>query len=220
MSDITVACACGRTMTPDVMAGRGAFRCGCGVRIAVTVARVASCTGLAEDGERCRLVPVREAAQFGLSLCAGHYEGYLDVLDLIREGERASEQIEILAAFTDDDETARLRHEEHRRRYAEQSVVYYVRIRDLIKIGTTTNMQARMGRLLADEVLATEPGGEELEKMRHQQFKHLKVRGERFTPAPDLLSHIAMIRDHFGEPRITGYLPTGRRSGSVAQLQR
>jgi hypothetical protein len=205
MNDMTVACACGRTMTPDALAGRGSFRCGCGVRVKITIAIPASCTGLAEDGHRCRLMPVRESAQFSLSLCAQHYQGYLDMLDLIREGERASETIEQLATWTDEDLSDEI-FREHRRMYAEQAVVYYVRIRDLIKIGTTTNMRARMSRLLADEVLATEPGGEELENMRHKQFAHLKVRGERFAPAPDLLSHIAMIRDHFGEPQMTGYI--------------
>lgn len=220
MTDVSVACSCGRTMAPDVMAGYGAFRCGCGARIAVTVTRAASCTGLAENGQRCRLVPVREAAQFGLSLCRRHYQGYLDMLDLIREGERASEKIEILSAWTADDEAARQEHEEYRRLCAEQAVVYYVRIRDLIKIGTTTNMKARMLDLLIDEVLATEPGGEDLETMRHEQFRHLKVRGERFTPAPDLLSHIAMIREHFGEPRITGRVPYDRKALATAVADR
>jgi hypothetical protein len=205
MPDITVACSCGRTMTPDVLAGNGSYRCGCGNRVKVTVKETANCTGLAENGERCRLVPIREAAQFDLTLCGQHYEGYLSVLDLIRDGERARESIEILASMENDDEAAgRARWQEYRQLAAEQAVVYYVRIRDLIKIGTTTNMKDRMNKLLADEVLATEPGGEELERMRHKQFAHLKVRGERFDPGPDLLSHIAMIREHFGEPQMTG----------------
>lgn len=203
MDDVTVACACGRTMTPDARSGRGAFRCGCGSRITVTVTRAAACTGLAESGEVCRFPPVREAAREGLSLCSGHYQRYQDLLSECRQ---ARETIANLAVIEDDEVKGQLS-EDHRRRYAEQSVVYYVRLRDLIKIGTTVNMTARSGDLLWDEVLATEPGDRELEQMRHRQFHHLRVRGERFTAGPDLMSHIAMIREHFGEPQITGYLP-------------
>jgi hypothetical protein len=155
------------------------------------------------------MLPIREAAKLGLSLCRQHWEGYLEVLDLIKEGERASGAIELLRRLEDDefyasDDFRKFR--ELRERYAGQSVVYYIRIRDLIKIGYTTNMEARMNDLLADEVLATEPGGEPLERMRHAQFKHLKVRGERFRPEAELLSHVAMIREHNGEPNMTGYL--------------
>ena len=93
---------------------------------------------------------------------------------------------------------------------AAQSVVYYLREPSgNIKIGFTTNMQARLLdlRINRDAMLATEPGGRELERMRHRQFKHLRLgRWERFHPEADLLSHIAMIREHFGEPNITTYL--------------
>ena len=90
-----------------------------------------------------------------------------------------------------------------------QSVVYYLRESSgAIKIGFTTNMEARLLalRINRDAMLATEPGGRELERMRHRQFKHLRLgRWERFQPEADLLSHVAMIREHFGEPNITTY---------------
>ena len=97
---------------------------------------------------------------------------------------------------------------------ADQSVVYYMRLPgDRIKIGMTTNMTLRLInlRVRKDAVLATEPGGYDLERMRHHQFKDLRYPGSRgkqtedFEPGQELLDHIAMIRKHFGEPRITTY---------------
>lgn len=207
MNDVTVACSCGRTMSPDVIAGRGGFRCGCGARIRVTIARTATCIGIGEDGDRCRMRPIRESAKAGMSLCRQHYEGYLTVLDLIGRAERATQILDpdkFLIRDPDPDEAQRWSEQLHR--YAAQSVVYYVRIGETIKIGTTTNMKARMGGLMVDEVLATEPGDRQLEAMRHKQFRHLRIRGERFRPEPDLLSHVAMVREHYGEPNMTSYL--------------
>lgn len=166
----------------------------------MTVTRPATCVWLMEKDERCADAPIREAArEYGLSLCAEHYQRHKE---LLIQYDRAHEAIEILARWEDDD-LRRKEREKLAQRYAEQSVVYYVRMRDLVKIGTTVNMKNRSGDLLWDEVLATEPGGEELERMRHKQFRHLRVRGERFEPGPDLMSHIAMIRKHFGEPQMT-----------------
>ena len=88
----------------------------------------------------------------------------------------------------------------------EHSQVYYAEVNGAIKIGFTTNMKSRMGdmRITLDRVLATEPGGRDLEGMRHRQFAHLRRgRLEEFERAEDLLSHIAMIREHFGAPKIT-----------------
>lgn len=199
MAEITATCACGRQMTERGTDARGTFSCGCGARVIVTVYDRATCIGLSEADRRCGFLPVREATQFGLSLCRQHFEGYLDVLEKIR----IAENQEIL---TPEPLLEPLDWQARRAMYETQSVVYYVRIRDTIKIGYTVNMKARFSNLLIDEVLATEPGGEELERVRHRQFAALRIRGERFRPEPELMSHIAMIRDHFGEPVMTGYL--------------
>jgi hypothetical protein len=93
-------------------------------------------------------------------------------------------------------------------RHPEREQVYYVETGDCIKIGYTVNVRQRMGamRLPIDAVLATEPGGMDLERIRHKQFAHLRRgRLEDFEPAEDLLSHVAMIRDHFGAPKITSW---------------
>jgi hypothetical protein len=190
---------------------KGTFTCGCGVRVAVQVADRSVCMGLEGGSGRCGLVPVRESAEWNLSLCGNHLEGFLATLDVIREAERARE-VENLALDEIHRESLQMRERwaaedaARNERYASQSVVYYVRLGGCIKIGTTTNMKMRMNTLMPDEILATEPGTRELEQMRHKQFAGLRVRGERFLADPELLSHIQMIRAHFGEPKMTGYL--------------
>lgn len=91
---------------------------------------------------------------------------------------------------------------------ADQSQVYYVRIGDHVKIGYTTNVRQRMNQLRVDvaDVLATEPGGVELEKARHEQFDAERVgRREEFNPSRRLLAHIDAIKAQHGEPNITYY---------------
>lgn len=72
------------------------------------------------------------------------------------------------------------------------AVVYYVRIGDLIKIGTTVDLRTRMGAYPPGaRLLAVEPGGEAVEQSRHRQFGHLHAaRREWFKPGADLLEHI------------------------------
>ncbi len=69
--------------------------------------------------------------------------------------------------------------------------VYYGAKGDLIKIGYSGQVRARMAHL-GCELLATEPGGRELERRRHQQFATERVtpRQEWFRPTPTLLAHI------------------------------
>lgn len=89
----------------------------------------------------------------------------------------------------------------------EQSIVYYVRLTgDRIKIGTTTNMVRRMTslRVRVADVLATEPGGYDVEAARHRQFGHLRHgRLEHFDVDAGLLAHIAAVLEVNGPPNIT-----------------
>lgn len=92
--------------------------------------------------------------------------------------------------------------------YAEQSQVYYVRIGDHVKIGYSVNLTQRLSglRVSPDAVLATEPGGWELEQQRHREFAAERVgRREDFNPSRRLLAHIDAIKQEHGEPNITGY---------------
>jgi hypothetical protein len=210
MAEVTVTCGCGRKMTQRGTDPKNTYRCGCGARVTVKVTEQATCVGAGPGGARCRFLPVRESsAHYGIALCGEHFAGFLETLQLIREGEEAREQVRIsFEEYMKEGRMNRANHEQSDRAkaYAAQSVVYYVRVGELIKIGTTVNMKARMVGVMPDEILATEPGEYGLEKMRHQQFAALRVRGERFRPAPELLSHIEMIREHYGEPQITSYL--------------
>lgn len=87
---------------------------------------------------------------------------------------------------------------------AGEGIIYYLRFGDRIKIGFSRNVAQRLAAVPHDELIAYEPGPPELEKMRHQQFEELKVaRREWFREGPELLSHIAMLREHYGEPDVS-----------------
>lgn len=77
-------------------------------------------------------------------------------------------------------------------------VVYYIRIGDHVKIGTSTDLRGRMDALYAqpESLLATERGSYELEGQRHRQFDAERVnkRRELFNPSPRLLAHIENLR--------------------------
>lgn len=103
-----------------------------------------------------------------------------------------------------------------------QSIVYYIRRANLIKIGTTVSPFRRFSSLRPDEILAFEPGGLECESLRHHQFASCRVakRGEYFRQAPGLLVHIEAMRKEHGDPDPTwpsvstlgeGYVRTRRR---------
>lgn len=94
--------------------------------------------------------------------------------------------------------------------YAGQSQVYYIRIGDHIKIGYSTNLKQRISqlRLQQSALLATEPGGRELEKERHRQFSADRIISNRedFDPSPRLMAHIDAVLTEHGRPRITGFV--------------
>lgn len=76
-----------------------------------------------------------------------------------------------------------------------RSVVYYMRLGNRIKIGTTTKLELRRQQIQPEEVLATEPGGVTVEQERHRQFAHLRVSGEWFIDGRILREHIARLRE-------------------------
>lgn len=86
-----------------------------------------------------------------------------------------------------------------------QAVVYYAKLdEERIKIGFTSNLFARMQamRVLPGNLLAIEPGGRELEKQRHEQFRGDRLRVEEFRPSERLLAWIEEVRVEHGEPRL------------------
>lgn len=73
-------------------------------------------------------------------------------------------------------------------------VVYYVQFDSRIKIGTSARPRQRLSAIRHHELLAFEPGDRLLERSRHEQFAHLRLGGEWFDAAPELLSHTQQLR--------------------------
>jgi hypothetical protein len=86
-------------------------------------------------------------------------------------------------------------------------VVYYIQIRDTIKIGFTSQDPERRRRGLAgDRILAIEPGSMELEAERHRQFAAYRAdipgTRERFHPSDELMDHIVAIREQHADIQV------------------
>lgn len=80
-------------------------------------------------------------------------------------------------------------------------VVYYLRWRDRIKIGTSNTPRQRIAALPHDEVLAFERGGRMLERRRHEQFAAFRFAGsEWFRRNEELDAHIAEVAAGVDDP--------------------
>jgi hypothetical protein len=80
-------------------------------------------------------------------------------------------------------------------------VVYYLRFRDQIKIGTSATPRHRLAAIRHDELLAFERGNRSLEQRRHAQFAaHRLGRSEWFAAHPELLAHIDTLRRGVDDP--------------------
>lgn len=224
MADLIVTCACSRDMTPVTSLGPGNYRCAaCRTRIKVNSPALARSTGHCIWPSRNRCTgPLYE----DLPLCRAHSKMVAGAV--LREPRARREMAESEGAEVYRQQlalsTARERDEAERERaraaaefrakgfttYEGAAVVYYVRLApDRIKVGTTTSLRVRMSDLRVrtmDDVLAAEPGGRMVEKERHKQFGHLRIRGrynaflEEFREADDLMAHIATTRERFGDP--------------------
>lgn len=75
-----------------------------------------------------------------------------------------------------------------------EEVVYYMRVGNRVKIGTTTNLRMRLASINPEELLAKEPGGYQLERSRHAQFKSLRTVGEWFKYEGALVDHIEKLK--------------------------
>jgi len=79
-------------------------------------------------------------------------------------------------------------------------VVYYLRYRDRVKIGTSATPRRRLAAIMHDELLAFEPGDRRIEHDRHVQFADLREGGEWFSLTGAVLIHIDQVRARVGEP--------------------
>jgi hypothetical protein len=75
------------------------------------------------------------------------------------------------------------------------SVVYYMRIGNRVKIGTTRHLADRLAVFQPEELLGTEPGGRDVEQRRHNVFAEYHVNNEWFAYGPRLAEHIAGLTD-------------------------
>lgn len=78
-------------------------------------------------------------------------------------------------------------------------VVYYMKLGDLVKIGTTTHIIGRRSALGAEKILAVEPGDWRDEAIQHVRFRGLRVSGEWFRNEDPLTSHIDQVAAGFAE---------------------
>jgi len=85
-------------------------------------------------------------------------------------------------------------------RTARVDVVYYLRFRDRVKIGTSATPRRRLAAIMHEELLAFEPGDRHVEHQRHVEFADVREGGEWFSLTGDLASHIADVRSRIGEP--------------------
>lgn len=81
-----------------------------------------------------------------------------------------------------------------------QPTLYCVRSGAHIKIGHTTDLARRLSELQVGsahtlEVLLAIPGSAEDERCVHAQFDHCRVRGEWFSPSPDLIAWLEAARE-------------------------
>lgn len=125
----------------------------------------------------------------------------------------------------DDDKTRRELVAEGKRKYrasieardaAERdNWIYYLRVGDLVKVGTAQDVRVRVLSYPPNaEVLAVEPGSYRREAELHQHFaEYLSARNEWFEMGPRLADHIDSIRD----PELLARLFGPRRRGRPAQ---
>jgi hypothetical protein len=84
---------------------------------------------------------------------------------------------------------------------ARVDVVYYLRFRDRVKIGTTSNPRQRFAAIWHDELLAFERGDRMLEHRRHVEFDADRFAGtEWFRLSDTLAAHIATVAAGIDDP--------------------
>jgi hypothetical protein len=77
--------------------------------------------------------------------------------------------------------------------------VYFMCCRNAIKIGYARDVQKRLKAHQVSQpvpvgLMATTPGGVELEREYHRMFAKYRIRGEWFEDAPEILAEIARLR--------------------------
>lgn len=201
MEDVTVACGCGRKMTLDALRGRGAYRCGCGVRVKVATSR---------DENRCAAVGCRLVVASKLTtakLCAEHEKRLLleclplvlvkypihDWVGSLNEYRRLFGEMDLDGLEWIEERNA-LRPIAPVERIEIKPVVYFIELGEQVKIGTTTDLRLRIASLQlppAARTILTLDGSYDLEARLHRQFADERLgRSEWFTLSPRILDFV------------------------------
>lgn len=152
-------------------------------------------TDVRED-EQCliRRCPQQPMPKAPIPICFNHLREIGSLYDAMRELVFETPESDLFAMR----ERKKQEAAEALARRGENSVVYYVRLGDHVKIGTTVNLAQRIRSFYVeqDSVLATEPGSYDVESYRHRQFAAERIdKGrELFNPSPRLLRHIDRMR--------------------------
>lgn len=229
MQEPTVRCGCGRTMALDARQGRGAYRCGCGARVQISPGQQSTatpCVGQA-SGKPCWLPPITDEP-FTLCLAHYRSSGLKRFHELLTLDDRALAEAVMdiqQQRFIDDADNEFVRgfHEnvqrwvhgirvlqrdpDAARRHADAhdpenaGVVYFIRSNNSVKIGKTTDVDRRMTEINAPnlELLATEPGYTERERILHLKFGFYRTSGEWFDLGPGLVDYINRLRQAAGK---------------------
>lgn len=76
-----------------------------------------------------------------------------------------------------------------------QRVVYFAKVGEYIKIGTTQNLDVRMQQIGASELLHAEPGTYDSEAAMHRKFTHLLRYGrEYFEDGPEIRNFLTVLK--------------------------
>lgn len=86
------------------------------------------------------------------------------------------------------------RRAEREKTWTRVDTVYYMRIGNRVKIGFTTDLDARLAAINPEELMVTEPGTRMTERRRHDQFAELRTHGEWFRLEGDLAQHIDALQ--------------------------
>lgn len=205
-------------MLTDSIRGRGAFKCGCGIRIKVCESESPKgrCVGTEDDGTSCRR---RVAVSDPFPLCYEHFvscglkqynawcelgpTGRVDALQelawlrLVLESDLQVKTAEAAAPSPAENREALLRDMQDAARIrASRGLIYFIRIGDLVKIGKTLDLKKRVTGFSYPgiEVLATEPGYTERETLLHHRFQKYRYSGEWFRYGSELRQYVEGLR--------------------------
>lgn len=128
---------------------------------------------------------------------------------VVRDERRHDAQRERLDASTKAKhkrETARLHRKGH-----DTSVIYFIRFRDAVKVGTTQDLADRMAELPWEEILGVVPGGIHDEVKHHRKLAPYRIHGEWFELTEEVAEYIREVN----ALAVSWYSNTFRSSGPL-----